>query len=109
MSKLISDRAQVEISKKVTDILPRALFISSWHSEPHQQHQNYAENRYQTVKTMGNTILDCMGAPSYTWLLCITYNCFILNFTVVNPSESPHMKDLLPKRTRAGRDPHTPS
>jgi hypothetical protein len=29
MSKLISDRAQVEISNKVTDIL-RALFISSW-------------------------------------------------------------------------------
>jgi hypothetical protein len=29
MSKLISDRAQVEISNKVTDILS-ALFISSW-------------------------------------------------------------------------------
>jgi hypothetical protein len=81
MSKLISDRAQVEISNKVVDIL-RALFISSWQSEPHQQHQNYAENRYQTVKTMGNTILDHTGAPSYTWLLCLTYVCFILNFTV---------------------------
>jgi hypothetical protein len=51
MSKLISDRAQVEISNKVTDIL-RALFISRWQSEPHQQHQNYAEKRYQTVKTI---------------------------------------------------------
>jgi hypothetical protein len=82
MSKLISDRAQAEISNKVVDIL-RALFISSWQSEPHQQHQNYAENRYQTVsKTMGNTILDRTGAPSYTWLLCLTYVCFILNFTV---------------------------
>jgi hypothetical protein len=79
MSKLISDRAQVKISYKVVDILLRALFISSWQSsEPHQQHQNYAENCYQTVKTMGNTIL----APSYTWLLCLAYVCFILNFTV---------------------------
>jgi hypothetical protein len=42
MSKLISDRAQVEISNKVVDIL-RALFISSCQSEPHQQHQNYPE------------------------------------------------------------------
>jgi hypothetical protein len=39
MPKLFSDRAQVEISNKVVDIL-RALFISSWQSEPHQQHQN---------------------------------------------------------------------
>jgi hypothetical protein len=81
MPKLISDQTQVEISNKVTDTL-RALFISSWQSEPHQQHQNYAENRYQTVKTMGNTILDRTGAPTYTWLLCLTYVCVIHNFTV---------------------------
>jgi hypothetical protein len=32
---------------------------------------------------MGNTILDDRtGAPSYTWLLCLTYVCFILNFTI---------------------------
>jgi hypothetical protein len=36
MSKLISDRAQVEISNKVHDIC-RALFISSWQSKPLQQ------------------------------------------------------------------------
>ena len=34
MSKLISDRAQVKISKRVQDIL-RALFIDNWQSEPH--------------------------------------------------------------------------
>ena len=34
MDKLISDRAQVEISKRVLDIL-RALFIDDWQSEPH--------------------------------------------------------------------------
>jgi hypothetical protein len=43
-TKLISDRAQVEISNKVKDIL-RALCISDWQSEPHQRHQNPAEHR----------------------------------------------------------------
>jgi len=41
-TKLISDRAQAEISKAVMDLM-RALVISSWQSEPHQQHQNPAE------------------------------------------------------------------
>jgi hypothetical protein len=41
-TKLISDRAQVEISKKVLDILC-TLCISDWQSEPHQQLQNPAE------------------------------------------------------------------
>ena len=45
MSQLISDSAQVEISKRVLDVL-RALCIGDWHSEPHQQHQNPAERRY---------------------------------------------------------------
>jgi hypothetical protein len=58
------------------------LLVSSWQSKSHQQHQTYAENRYQTVKTMGNTILERTGAPSYTWLICLTYVCFVLNFTV---------------------------
>ncbi|EEC43775.1 predicted protein [Phaeodactylum tricornutum CCAP 1055/1] len=42
MDKLISDRAQAEISKKVTDIT-RAYHIDQWQSEPHHQHQNFAE------------------------------------------------------------------
>ena len=80
MDKLISDRAQVEISKRVHDIL-RALFIDDWQSEPHRQHQNPAERRIQTVKRRTNTLLDRTGAPAYTWLLAITYVCFVLNFT----------------------------
>ena len=79
-SKLVSDRAQVEISNKVLDIL-RALCISSWQSEPYQQHQNPAERRYQTIKTMANTILDRTGSPGYLWLLCLMYVCFLLNHT----------------------------
>jgi hypothetical protein len=50
-TKLISDSdsACVETSKEVRGILC-TYGISSWQSEPHQQHQNPAERRYQTVK-----------------------------------------------------------
>ena len=78
MDKLISDRAQTEIGKWALDIL-RALFISSWQSEPHQQQQNPAEHKYQTLKWYTNTILNCTGAPPYMWLLCLAYVCFLLN------------------------------
>ena len=78
MDKLISDCAQVEISNKVLDIL-RNLFISDWQSKPYNQHQNPAERRYQDVKRATNILLDRTGAPAYTWLLAITYVCFILN------------------------------
>ena len=78
--KLISDRAQVEISKAVLAIL-RVLFISVWQSEPHQQQQNYAERMIQTVKRTVNRIMDCVGAPIFVWLLCLQYVCFLLNHT----------------------------
>jgi hypothetical protein len=77
-TKLISDSARVEASKEVRSIL-RTYGISSWQSEPHQQHQNPAERRYQTVKQLCNTILDRTGAPAYCWLLCLMYVCFVLN------------------------------
>ena len=80
MSKLLSDCAQVEISKRVKDIL-RALCISSWQSEPHQQHQNPAERRYQTMKGMANIFLGHSGLPVYIWLLAVMYACFILNYS----------------------------
>lgn len=79
-TKLISDRAQVEISNKVLDIL-RALVIGDWQSEPHQQQQNPAERRYQTIKNTANRIMDRAGAPPYTWLLCLMYVCYLLNHT----------------------------
>ena len=77
-NKLLSDRAQVEISKRVLGIL-RALFIGSWQSEPHQQQQNPAERRIQTVKNTTNRIMDRTGAPGSTWLLCLCYVCYLLN------------------------------
>ena len=71
-TKLVSDSAQVEISKKVHDIL-RSLCIDDWQSEPHQQQQNPAERRYQTVKRITGTLMDRTGAPADTWFLCMIY------------------------------------
>ena len=78
MDKRISDRAQVEIGKKVLDIL-RNYVIDDWQSEPYHEHQNPAERRYQTVKTYTNKILDRTGAPANTWLLALMYICYLLN------------------------------
>jgi ornithine carbamoyltransferase len=46
--KLISDCGQSIVSNKVADILC-TFCIDDWQSEPHQQHQNPAERRYQTL------------------------------------------------------------
>jgi hypothetical protein len=48
-TKLISNRAQVEISERIKQVL-RPLHISTWQSELHQQHQNPAERQYQNIK-----------------------------------------------------------
>ena len=78
MSKLISDYAQVEISNKVKDIL-RMYHCSSLHSEPYHQNQNPSEWHYRTIKAWTNTILNKTGAPANSWLLCMSYACYILN------------------------------
>jgi hypothetical protein len=78
MDKLISDRAQVEISKKVTDIT-RAYNIDQWQSEPNHQHQNFAERRIATIEANTNNILNHTGAPDFTWLLCVSYVCYVFN------------------------------
>ena len=80
MDKLITDRAQSEISNKVKDIL-RHLVIGDWQSEAHHQHQNAAERRYQDIKKMTNRLLDWSGAPASLWLLALMHVCYITNHT----------------------------
>ena len=77
-TKLISNHAQVEISKCVKEIIC-TLYIASWQNEPHYRHQNPAKCHYQDVKHLCNTVLDHAGAPAYCWLLCLIYICFVLN------------------------------
>ena len=71
------------------------MFIGNWQSEPHQQHQNPAERRYQTVKGLANVILDRTGAPASTWLLCLTYVCFLLNHTYCKSIDAVPLQRLL--------------
>ena len=78
MDKLISDCSKAEMSSRVKQIL-RALFISSWYSEPYHQNQNFAENRYNTIKGTTNRVLNLSGAPANAWLLAMTYVCLLLN------------------------------
>ena len=78
MDKLVSDRAQTEISNKVLDLL-RHYAIDDWQSEPYHEHQNHAERRYQLVKKTVNNVLDKTGAPDFTWFLTLRYVCYILN------------------------------
>ncbi|CAJ1938442.1 unnamed protein product [Cylindrotheca closterium] len=81
-SKLVSDRAQAEVSKAVKDYL-RWLCIDDWQSEPHRQNQNPAERRYQDIKRLANRILDQTGAPPSLWLLALRYASFVYNHTAV--------------------------
>lgn len=79
-NKLFSDHAEVIIKNKVLDLL-RTYCIKYWQSKPRQQHQNYAERRFQSIKTPVNNILDLTSARAYTLFLCLTYLCFLLNYT----------------------------
>jgi hypothetical protein len=82
LSPLLSGPAQeVEISVCVIGIF-RALHIGQRQiSEPHQQHQNPCECRYQTLQTMMHTLLDCSGSPGYIWLLCLFFFAVPLQLT----------------------------
>ena len=78
MNRLLSDRAQVEISARVKEIL-RAYAIGDWQSEPYHQHQNFAENRYETVKRNANYVMDQFRAPPEAWLAALQYVAYVLN------------------------------
>ena len=78
MNKLISDRARVEISDRVHDVL-RAMNIDSWQSEPYFQHQNFAERGYRNIKEDIKAVMNATGADEDEWLLVGQYVCYIRN------------------------------
>ncbi|KAL7490750.1 hypothetical protein ACHAWT_000281, partial [Skeletonema menzelii] len=80
MDKLGSDRARAQTSAKVYDIL-RTLFIQDWTSEPHFQHQNFAERMIQELKKFTNWVLNWSDAPPDSWFECFQYVTFIMNRT----------------------------
>ena len=72
MDLIVSDCAQAEVSNRVKDIL-WVYGVKDWQSEPHHQHQNYAERAYQEVKKFANWVLNWTGAPKDSWLLVMEY------------------------------------
>lgn len=70
----------MEISNKVNEV-SRALFIDDWQSKTCHQHQNKAENCYQTAKILTNAVLNRTGALTCCWLLHMLHICFVLNHT----------------------------
>ena len=82
MDKLVTDGGEALISAKVKNVL-RHLCIKDWHSEPHYQHQNPSERRYNDVKRKLQMTLNSSGAPAHCWLLCLNYVVFIMNRTAL--------------------------
>ena len=77
---LISDQAKVEISGRVLDLL-RKYVSKNWNSEPHQQHQNHAEDKYRIIKQTTSCIMERSRSPAYCLLFAILYVRFIMNHT----------------------------
>ena len=78
MDLLISDSAKVETSGRVGDLL-QSYKINDWQSEPHFQHQNFAERRYRDIKACVIVIMNATGANPNEWLLILKYVIFIHN------------------------------
>jgi hypothetical protein len=78
MQLLISDKAQVEISKLVEGLL-RALCIDSWQSEPEHQHQNFAERVWGAVKHSINKLMNRYGIPASRWFIVAKYVAYVWN------------------------------
>ena len=78
MDLLISDSAKVETSGRVGDLL-RSYKINDWQSEPHFQHQNFAERGYRDIKARVIVIMNATGANPNEWLLILKYVIFIHN------------------------------
>ena len=65
-TKLISDRAQVQISNKVKDIL-RVLCISDWQSEAHQQHQTLQNDATRLSRLLPTLSLTALVGEAILW------------------------------------------
>jgi hypothetical protein len=76
-NSLFSDSAKAQCSKHVLDIL--CLYgIKDFQSEPHHQHQNFAESKIGDTKRLTDAIMDRTGTQASFWLLCLLYVVFLL-------------------------------
>jgi len=72
MDVLISNHTNCEMSARVKDVL-QALMIGHWKSEPHCQHQNFAEHRWGHVKANLEWLLVFLDVDPDCWLLALNY------------------------------------
>lgn len=75
---LFSDNAKAQIGESVSN-LQRMYCIQDAQSEPHHQHQNFAERQIQDLKKVTNNIMDRTGTPAKFWLLAALYVIMLLN------------------------------
>jgi hypothetical protein len=80
MDLLISDNAPEQNSKEVKQIL-RELIIEHWRSEPHYQHQNFAELKWQHIKRHVNWMMNLRNVDEDAWLLCLHWVVDVMNHT----------------------------
>jgi len=99
MDTLMSDDADYEMSARVKDIL-RALVIGHWKSEPHCQHQNFAEHRWGHVKLNLEWLMAFLDVNPDCWLLALNCVCSVMNLTaeLKRPLVGAHLKRLQPVR-----------
>lgn len=79
MDCFISDGAKANLSNRINDLL-RLYCIDDYQSEPHHQHQNYAENKIGKIKDVTNRLMARVGCPPSMWLLSIMYVTHLLNY-----------------------------
>ena len=80
MDMLITDSARVETSDRVNEVL-RAYRIKDWQSEPHYQHQNFAEHRWKHIKGYTEWYMNWRDVQPNAWLLLAKWVCDIANHT----------------------------
>ena len=78
MDTLMSDRAQAQVGKLSKNTL-RHYCIDDATSEAKHQHQNPSKKKYGEAKGNVNKVMNRVGAPAYTWLLCLLYVLYIMN------------------------------
>ena len=77
-----------------------APHIQDYQSEPYQQHQNKAENRFGLAKLYTNTVMNTSGCPACCWILCLQYICGVLNHLA-----SPTLQGICPVQALEGPTP----
>ena len=82
MLGVISDNAKAQVSNTVKDIY-RTFAINDWHSEPYKGNQNFAERGWKDTKTKVKNLLNYTGADAETWVLALSYVCFVQNHLAI--------------------------